>query len=201
MTIIARPDDVRRQNQFGILTALRRRGNLSRTGISTTTGLSASTVTVISSSLMERGVLTAEQVGEQANEQGGQKRGRPQVRLLPNPRFASIAVMRLALNLISADIYDYSGKALGSKISNVRTKAMTAGELTAAMTGTLRAALDEQGDAIGPLARIGVGVEGIVDGDGKVFLSSPVVDVRDIPVAACSKRNSARRSNWPTSAT
>lgn len=180
MTIIARPDDVRRQNQFGVLTALRRNGNLSRTELSAATGLSASTVTVITNSLMERGVLTAEQVGEPS----GQKRGRPQVRLLPNPRFASIAVMRLALNLISADIYDYSGQLLGSKTANVRTKSMTAAELTDSMIATLRAVLDEQCDEVGPLARITVGVEGIVDGEGKVFLSSPVIDVRDIPVGA-----------------
>ena len=184
MSIIARPDDVRRQNQFGILTALRRHGNLSRTELSAATGLSASTVTVISNSLMERGVLTAEQVGEQVAEQGGQKRGRPQVRLLPNPRFASIAVMRLALNLISADIYDYSGNLLGTKVANVRTRAMTADELIDSTIGTLRAVLEEQCEEVGPLARIAVGVEGIVDGDGKVFLSSPVIDVRDIPVGA-----------------
>lgn len=180
MSIIARPDDVRRQNQFGILTALRRRGNLSRTELSAATGLSASTVTVISSSLMERGVLTAEQTGEPS----GQKRGRPQVRLLPNPRFASIAVMRLALNLISADIYDYSGVLLATRVANVRTRAMSGEELTDAMIRTLRAVLDEQCDEVGPLARITVGVEGIVDGDGKVFLSSPVIDVRDISVGA-----------------
>jgi predicted NBD/HSP70 family sugar kinase len=52
------------------------------------------------------------------------------------------------------------------------------------MIATLRAALDEQCDQVGPLARITVGVEGIVDGDGKVFLSSPVIDVRDIPIGA-----------------
>src|SRR5688572_14281101 len=99
VSIIVRPDDVRRQNQFGILMALRRNGNLSRTELSAATGLSASTVTVITNSLMERDVLTAEQVGEPV----GQRRGRPQVRLLPNPRYASIVIMRLALNMISAD--------------------------------------------------------------------------------------------------
>lgn len=184
MSIIARPDDVRRQNQFGILTALRREGNLSRTELSAATGLSASTVTVISNSLMERGVLAVEQVGEQSSDVSGQKRGRPQVRLLPNPRFASIAVMRLALNLISADIHDYAGRLLGSRTAHVRTKAMTAAALTDAMIGTLRAVLDDQCDEVGPLARITVGVEGIVDGDGKVFLSSPVTDERDIAIGA-----------------
>ena len=60
MSTIARPDDVRRQNQLGIMLALRRHGNLSRTELSAATGLSASTVTVITNSLIERGVLESE---------------------------------------------------------------------------------------------------------------------------------------------
>ena len=184
MSMIVRPDDVRRQNQFGVLMALRRNGNLSRTELSAATGLSASTVTVIANSLMERDVLTAEQVGEPI----GPRRGRPQVRLLPNPRYASIAVIRLALNLISADIYDYSGNLLGSRMDAIKTKAMTSDELISSMIDALRSLLDEQCDEIGPLARISVGVEGIVDGDGKVFLSSPVIDVGDIPIGAALER-------------
>lgn len=184
MSIIVRPDDVRRQNQFGVLMALRRNGNLSRTELSAATGLSASTVTVITNSLMERGVLTAEEVGEPT----GQRRGRPQVRLLPDPRYASIAVMRLALNLISADIHDYSGNLLGSRNAHVKTKAMTGDELTHTMIDTLRLLLDELGDRAGPIARISVGVEGIVDGDGRIFLSSPVIDVGNIPIGAALER-------------
>ena len=184
MSIFVRPDDVRRQNQFGVLMALRRNGNLSRTELSAATGLSASTVTVITNSLMERGVLTAEQVGEPT----GPRRGRPQIRLLPNPRYASIAVMRLALNQISADIYDYSGALLGSRTETVKTRGMTADELIHSMVDTLRLLLDEQCSEIGPLARISVGVEGIVDGDGKIFLSSPVIDVGNIPIGAALER-------------
>lgn len=184
MSIFVRPDDVRRQNQFGVLMALRRNGNLSRTELSAATGLSASTVTVITNSLMERGVLTAEQVGEPT----GPRRGRPQIRLLPNPRYASIAVMRLALNQISADIYDYSGALLGSRTETVKTRGMTADELIRSMVGTMRLLLDEQCSEIGPLARISVGVEGIVDGDGKIFLSSPVIDVGNIPIGAALER-------------
>src|SRR5690606_9819354 len=56
------------------------------------------------------------------------------------------------------------------------------------MVGTLRLLLDEQCSEIGPLARISVGVEGIVDGDGKIFLSSPVIDVGNIPIGAALER-------------
>lgn len=184
MSNIVRPDDVRRQNQLGIMLALRRHGNLSRTELSAATGLSASTVTVISSSLIERGVLGSEQLSEQTT----QRRGRPQVRLLPNANYASVAVILLALNRVTADIYDYTGGLIASKSVSVKTKTMTGQELIDATVSTLRSLLDEQDREIGPLARISVGVEGIVDGAGRVFLSSPVIDVQDIPLGEALER-------------
>jgi predicted NBD/HSP70 family sugar kinase len=181
---IVRPDDVRRQNQLGIMLALRRHGNLSRTELSAGTGLSASTVTVISNSLIERGVLGSEQLPEQMT----QRRGRPQVRLLPNANYASIAVILLALNKVTADVYDYGGRLIASKAVSVRTKSMTGQQLIDATVSALRSLLDGQEQEIGPLARISVGVEGIVDGSGRILLSSPVIDVQDIPLGEALER-------------
>jgi len=181
---IVRPDDVRRQNQLGVMLALRRHGNLSRTELSAATGLSASTVTVITNSLIERGVLESEQLSEQTT----QRRGRPQVRLLPNANYASIAVILLALDKVTADIYDYGGGLIASKSVSVKTKSMTGQQLIDATVSTLRSLLDEKEREIGPLARISVGVEGIVDGAGRVFLSSPVIDVQNIALGAALER-------------
>lgn len=184
MSKIVRPDDVRRQNQLGVLLALRRRGALSRTELSAATGLSASTVTVITNSLIERGVLAAEQVSEQAT----QRRGRPQVRLLPDPRHGSVAVILLALNRVTVDIYDYGGGLIASTAVNVKTKSMTGDQLIDVTVSTLRSLLDAQAREIGPLARISVGVEGIVDGAGRVFLSSPVIDEQNIHLGEALER-------------
>ncbi len=184
MSTIVRPDDVRRQNQLGVLLALRRHGNLSRTELSAATGLSASTVTVITNSLIERGVLVAEQVSEHVT----QRRGRPQVRLLPDPAYASVAVILLALNRVTAEIYDFGGNLIASTAAPLKTKSMSGEELIAATISTLRSLLDAQEQEIGPLARIAVGAEGIVDGAGRVFLSSPVIDVQNIPLGEALER-------------
>jgi predicted NBD/HSP70 family sugar kinase len=184
VSIIVRPDDVRRQNQLGIMLALRRHGNLSRTELSAVTGLSASTVTVITNNLIEWGVLESEQLSEQTT----QRRGRPQVRLLPNANYASVAVILLALNQVTADIYDYAGGLTASKTINIKTKSMSGKELIEATVSTLRSLIDEQDSEIGPLARIAVGVEGIVDGAGRLFLSSPVIDVQDIALSEALER-------------
>ena len=184
MSNIVRPDDVRRQNQLGILLALRRNGGLSRTELSAATGLSASTVTVITTGLIERGVLAAEAMPESTS----QRRGRPQVRLLPSPSYASVAVIILALNRVTADLYDYGAGLIASKSIHVKTRAMSGDELIAATVSALRSLLDAQDRPVGPLARIAVGVEGIVDGAGRVFLSSPVIDVQDIPLGEALER-------------
>jgi predicted NBD/HSP70 family sugar kinase len=178
VAIFVRQDDVRRQNQFGVLLALRRRGSLSRTDLSAATGLSASTVTVITNRLLEQGALVAEAVGEFA----GQRRGRPQVRLSPNPSHATVAVVVLGLNTIQITIADYAGATIASLFERTPTKALSADAFNGAVIATMQRLLDLQDQTIGPLSRITIGVEGIVDADGSTLLSSPATDASDIPL-------------------
>jgi predicted NBD/HSP70 family sugar kinase len=197
VSAIVRPDDVRRQNQFSVLKALRRHGNLSRTELSAATGLSASTVTVITNSLIDRHVLAV----EQDSEATAQRRGRPQVRLLPNPDFASVAVFRLALNAIYVSLNDYSGNQVGARAIRPATRGMTSEQLIAAMGDSLEILIAGLGGLHGPLSRICIGAEGIVDAVGEVLLSSPAIDARatalgpglskrfDVPVVVSNECN------------
>ena len=66
MTLIARSDDLRRENQRRVLAALRADSPLSRTELAAATGLSASTVTTITSSL-----LAADYLVEAPRKDGG----------------------------------------------------------------------------------------------------------------------------------
>ena len=176
MSIIVRQDDVRRQNQFGVLMALRRHGFLSRTDLSATTGLSASTVTVITNSLLERGALVAEAVGDFA----GSRRGRPQVRLSANPDHATAAVIFLGLDTIEITLADYAGTIVESAVFNTPTHELSAQELTDVVISALRRLIDRQGATLSPLGRIAIGVEGIVDAAGQTLLSSPVTGRSDV---------------------
>lgn len=178
MSIIVRQDDVRRQNQFSVLMALRRRGPLSRTDLSAVTGLSASTVTVITNRLMEQGALAAEASGEITS----QRRGRPQVRLFPNPVHATVAVIVLGLNAIRVTIADYTGAVIGSLVEKTPTKALSADALNAVVISTVRRLLEMHEPDNGPLMRITMGVEGIVDADASTLLSSPTTEASNIPL-------------------
>lgn len=180
MSIIVRQDDVRRQNQFGILMALRRRGSLSRTDLSAATGLSASTITVITNRLLEQGALHEEAVSELA----GQRRGRPQVRLSPTPIHGTVAVIVAGLNNIQATIADYAGVTIGSLFERMPTKRLDAEAFNDAVISTMKRLVDMQGPDIGPLSCIVVGAEGIVDNDGNTLLSSPATDATNVPLGA-----------------
>lgn len=176
MSIIVRQDDVRRQNQFGVLMALRRHGSLSRTDLSAVTGLSASTVTVISNSLLERGALVAETVADFS----GPRRGRPQVRLSPNPSHAIVALIFLGLDTVEITLADYAGTIIGSIVENRPTHELSADELCDAVISTMRRLLDAQAADLPPLGRIAIGAEGIVAADGQTLLSSPVTGTTDV---------------------
>ena len=176
MSIIVRQDDVRRQNQFAVLMALRRQGPLSRTDLSALTGLSASTVTVISNSLLERGALVAETVADFT----GARRGRPQVRLSPNPAHATDAVVFLGLDTIEIDLADYAGNIFATSIEKTPTHELDADDLCNVVVSAMRRLLDRESKGRPPISRIAIGAEGIVDAAGQTLLSSPVTGTTDV---------------------
>jgi predicted NBD/HSP70 family sugar kinase len=178
LSIIVRPDDVRRQNQFGVLMALRRGGPLSRTDLSAAIGLSASTVTVITNSLLERGALVAESVGDLV----GVRRGRPQVRLSPSPAHATVAAIFVGLDVVEVVLADYAGVTLDIHVVSTPTHALGSIQLCDLVISSVRAVLERQPSNLPPLARIAIGAEGIVDAEGQVLLSSPVTATSNVPL-------------------
>lgn len=176
MSIIVRQDDVRRQNQFGVLMALRRHGPLSRTDLSALTGLSASTVTVITNSLLERNALVTETVSDFS----GSRRGRPQVRLSPHPGHATAAMIFLGLDAIEVTLADYAGTVVASLAERVPTHDLPADALCDLVISVMRRVLQREGKALAPLGRIAVGAEGIVDAEGRTLLSSPATSRTDV---------------------
>lgn len=176
LSMIVRQDDVRRQNQFSVLMALRRHGPMSRTDLSSATGLSASTVTVITNSLLEREALVAETLGDFP----GTRRGRPQVRLAPNPAHASVAVVFLGLNTVEIEIADYAGAVIARVEEKTPTHDLSAEALIDTVISVMRRLLDHEGGKLAPLGRIAIGAEGIVDASGQTLISSPVSRCSDI---------------------
>ncbi|MEK1886583.1 MAG: ROK family transcriptional regulator [Phyllobacterium sp.] len=173
---IARPDDVRRQNRRLVLTALRRYGLLSRTEIVAQTGLSPSTVSAITTSLISEGIIIEAREGDL----GSNRRGRPQIALALNPDVASVATVELALNLVHAVLYDYKGQVIAEKSQRVPTLQMPAGSLFQSIFAMLDDLIGARPSGTGPLTHISMGVQGVTDATSATMLWSPITPDRNI---------------------
>ncbi len=185
MTLIARSDDLRRENQRRILAALRAESPLSRTELAAATGLSASTVTAITSALLVADYLV--EAPRKDNGTGGEpavlgRRGRPQVALALNPRAASIGALTLTLNRLSAALVDYSGSVILEVVEKVETLSLARGDFGTRFVSLLRRALDEAGSCAGPLRHIALTVQGVSDARGTRVHWSPILSHRDVQI-------------------
>ncbi|RCS25137.1 ROK family transcriptional regulator [Phyllobacterium salinisoli] len=179
---IARSDDVRRQNRKLVLTAVRRRGALSRTDITAMTGLSASTVSAIVAGLVSEGVLL------ESRDSGATRRGRPQVSLMPNPDIAKVGVVNLSLNSLTVALVDYAGGTIAKQTAEFPTWPATGVGLVAEISTMLRSQLQSSAGSGGRLMRISMSVQGVTDAAGETMRWAPIIRERDIGFGPALRR-------------
>ncbi len=179
MTVGVRHDDLRRQNRAMVIAAVRRAGQPSRTEIAAATALSNSTISTISASLIEEGIL-AEARG---SENAGLKRGRPQVALGLNPGAAAVVAVVLSLNALSATLIDYSGREIASDATRPPTLTLSEAELVEAVRAAVRRVLVAANGNHGPVLRIALSIQGITDSAARRLMWSPITPHSDIAFA------------------
>lgn len=179
MSVGIRHDDLRRRNRAMVLSAVRRAGQPSRTEIAATTGLSHSTISAISSDLIEEGVLTESKTGETASL----KRGRPQIGLALNPEAAAVVTVVLSLNFLSVAVIDYAGQIVAEEQLRLDTLTIPREELIGECTAIVRRRLEDPDLDVGSVARIAMGIQGITDSRARAMLWSPITPLTDIPFA------------------
>jgi predicted NBD/HSP70 family sugar kinase len=175
---VTRSDDVRRSNRRRILAAVRRKGAMSRTDISRETGLSAATVSAITSDFIAENVL----IGPARVEASANGRGRPKVDLSLNPGAGIVGAMNFQLNSITAAIVDYAGAPLGDSALTIDTQRASAALLRKALARCMSDALAAAGTPHARLRGIVIGIQGIADIDGTRLIWSPVMKERNLPV-------------------
>lgn len=184
MTIVIRSNEVRRGNRGLILSAVRRGGLVSRTDIGRQTGLSAATVSAITSDLIADGFLI--QPSRTMSTVSG--RGRPKVALSVNPTAALIGVVIFQLNLVSAAIIDYSGATISESSRKLTSADLAPEDIRDVLVGCLKDALKLSGHDDRLLMRIAVSVQGVTDVAGSVLLWSPIIEHRNLPLAGWMRR-------------
>lgn len=180
MTTVMRSDDVRKGNRRRILEAVRRKSGLSRTDIQHTTGLSAASVSAITSSLIDEGILVSPQT-RRTNSTG---RGRPKVSLALNASAAMVGTLIFRHNTITAAVANYAGDVVGQHAMELVTADAAPEELKSALTTSLMKAVDQAGLEAEHLKRISVGVQGVIDIAGTSLLWSPITREKDLPLKA-----------------
>lgn len=178
MTTGIRHDDLRRQNRSMVLSAVRRASGMSRTEIARRTGLSHSTISAISSDLIEEGILRQ----AKASSLGEIRRGRPQVALETHAEAARVVTVVLTLNALSLSLIDYSGRTVTERHCRLQTTTIGRKELTDRIGEELDALLGSELVDV-PCLRISMAVQGIVDAQGREMLWSPITPHTHIPFA------------------
>ena len=179
MTSIVRPETIRRQNRSTVLAALRTNGQMSRTKISQTTGLSAATVTAITADLLTANVL----ISLDDADQSPIPRGRPRIDLSFNPDFACVGVIALQMNKITASIVDYCGTPICQAAKKLPTKNQSPELLLSAISSTFEKAVECGNGAVKNLMHIAVGVQGTTDVQNDDLLWSPITKNKNIPIS------------------
>ncbi len=177
-TAIVRPDDVRKRNRQRIVSTLRREGVMSRTDLASATGLSAATVSAITSDLLAEGQLRL----ENTIDLPATARGRPKVSLGLNPDAALVGAVILQLNLITVNIVDYRGNIVYEQRCELDTLNAKRDELKNALVDCMARAIEKLGSRSALLSRVAVGVQGATDVEGTVMLWSPITRHANLPI-------------------
>ncbi|RVD70250.1 ROK family transcriptional regulator [Mesorhizobium sp. M4A.F.Ca.ET.029.04.2.1] len=179
MSVGSRHDDLRRRNRAMVISAVRRAGQPSRTEIAATTGLSHSTISAISSDLIQEGILTE----SKANEAVSLKRGRPQVGLALNPEATAVMTVVLSLNFLSVAVIDYAGQVIAEEQRRLDTAIMPRDELIGECVAIVRRRFEDPDLDVRGVARIAMGIQGITDTHARAMLWSPITPQTDIAFA------------------
>lgn len=181
MPTLVRTDDVRRQNTRLVMDSLRRFPRVSRTEIVKQTGLSPATVSSITSTLIQNGILTSqEHVGGLAG------RGRPRILLSLRPEVGCIIALMLSMNSLDARLQDYSGQTIAHSHIHFESKQTKSAELLTLMGNLLNELLEKRStESAMPLRYIAISVQGAVDAERKTLLWSPISYEHGIQIGAC----------------
>jgi predicted NBD/HSP70 family sugar kinase len=170
MSVGLRQDDLRRRNRALVISAVRRAGQASRTGIAAATGLSHSTISAITSDLIGEGVLAE----AKSSETGALRRGRPQVAVGLHPDAATVVTITLLFNFLSVSVVDYAGHTITEEHKKLSTFALSRDALVDECIVMAQRQIGMRAVAGRRIMRIVLAVQGTTDAAGQVMLWSSI---------------------------
>ena len=186
----ADPELMRAINRFHVLDAIRRSGSVSRTEICEQTDLSSTTVSAITASLLDDGLIVTRALGGIRATQ----RGRPRVMLELNPEAARVAGVRIAAQRIICVVTDFQGDVLAELATPVRVDRQPAEVIADLVDDGVRRCVADAGLTLADVKSLCVALPGVVEHAAGVVRHSPILRERDVAFGAAM----LARLNLPT---
>ena len=173
----ADPELMRAINRFHVLDTIRRHGAIARVEIGELTDLSATTVSAITASLLEDGLITVRHEGDIRSQT---LRGRPRVMLALNPVAAWVVGAKIAANRIVFVATNFQGDVLASLTLPVRVDRLPTEVIADLVEDGVRRCVRDANLGLNQIKTIALSLPGIIEhGTGKV-LSSGVLRDADV---------------------
>lgn len=185
------PDPVRARNRKAIVDCLRRRGAAARIELSEQIGISPATVTIITSELLEDGVIREERAGPDRNEAA---RGRPRTRLELNPEAGFAVGIKISMHQASVSLTNLAGDILGAETIPVRANRDAPEWIADICAQQVQKIIAETGIDAALVLGVGIGIPGYVEYPSGLVRWAPVFSKRDVPFKEIVERRTGFRS-------
>jgi len=162
----ADPELMRAINRALVLGTIRRAGPISRVEIGDTTGLSPTTVSAITTALLDDQLILVRHSGSLRNGAG---RGRPRVDLMINPDAAYVVGAKIAANRMVFVVSNFQGDALASLVLPVRVDRLPVEVITDLVEDGVRRCVLDAGMTLRDIKTVALCLPGIIEhGSGRV---------------------------------
>ena len=166
-------DLIRAINRSAVLNTIKNFGPISRTDIARRTGLSAATITGITTVLIEDSLVFEK-------EQGDSSGGRRPILLALNPRGGFVVGLKLTEENVTAALTDLEATVIAKQtilIEDISVDMVINSIVEVVEKLELQASIEQQN-----LFGVGIGLAGIIDADRGVLRYSPIFGWHDVPL-------------------
>ncbi len=171
----ADPELMRAINRLSVLDIIRRRGPISRIQISEATQLSTTTVSAITASLLDNGLILTRHLGDIRMEGS---RGRPRVMLEINPDAARVVGAKIAANRMVFVVTDFCGRMLSSLSLPIRVDRQPVSVIADLIEDGVRRCVVDANLSLDDVDMICLGLPGVIEHrTGKVRSSAVLREV------------------------
>ncbi len=164
---------IRAINRSNVLNSIKTRGPISRIEIARASGLSAATVSGITSELIEGGLILEKEAGDSLG-------GRRPIPLVLNPRGGYVIGFKLAEDHITGALTDLNAKVIANRTFQLSGRSIDS--VILALGEGVKALLQDGAIHKNQLLGVGVGLAGIIDAQNGILRHSPYFGWRNVPL-------------------